>query len=168
LTSDGFNASYGNSQDDASLTTGSTTDIIAAQTSMGYNYNLFKNASGAAGLFGESGNTPNSPAVTLNSKGQEVASSSSYAGWQFGVQYTFEVSGSFLKANGFSYTPADFASEITVPYIHASPSKLSGIRFTTTPNTAVPTPLPNTLLLASAGLLGIGLMQIMRPRRRKA
>ena len=60
LTSDGFNANYGNNQDDAQLTTGSLSDVLAAQTSMGYNYSLFKNSAGAAGLFGENGATPNS------------------------------------------------------------------------------------------------------------
>ena len=134
---------------------------------MGYNYNLFSSSADAATLFGESGKTPDSPAATVNSSGAYIASDSSYSGWDYNVQYTFEISGNWLKSQGFVFSD----SAVSVPYIHASPSKYSGIKFDTTPGTPTtipagpnPAPTPSSACLATAGLFGLGLM-LLRKRR---
>jgi hypothetical protein len=178
LTSDGFNSNYGNLQDDASLTTPSDTSsagypgpsniVLAAQTSMGYNYNLFKGSADAATLFGENGQTPDSPQATVSSSGAYIASDASYSGWDYNVQYTFEISGSWLKNQGFVFSD----SAVSVPYIHASPSKYTqGIRFYTTPGGPttipagpMPAPIPATLPLLAGGLLALGLIALRKRR----
>ncbi|NQT40572.1 MAG: PEP-CTERM sorting domain-containing protein [Planctomycetes bacterium] len=138
---------------DGSVDVGNASDILAAGSSLAYNYGLY----GASNpeLFGDGTYSPAADA-------DYIVTDPALAGWVFDVTYEFTIAGSVFAGNDFDPTGA---AAINVPLLHASPNKID--RNKVFPTIEDPTPIENPEPSTIAALISMGLMGLAIAWRRR-
>ena len=130
---------------DGKVETGSASSVLAASSSLDYNFNLAAGGNPATGYVLKT----DSPATDAN-----YTPNASFPGWVFDVTYETKIDGDIFGAGGFDI------SQLSLGVIHDSPNKMGKNKVwieigDPTPTTG-PIPEPLTMLGVLAGTAGIG------------
>ena len=154
-TTSGYAAGLGSGKD-SEVKTGSASSVLAASSSLDYNFNRAAGGNPATGYV----LTTNSPATDAN-----YTPNASYPGWVFDVTYEAKIDGGIFGAGGFDI------SQLSLGTIHDSPNKMGKnkvwIEIDPTPATG-PIPEPLTMLGVFAGMTGVAGYLRKRARASKA